>query len=182
MKIFNKIILLFSIILATNFTFGQKIVTKSGQVKFLASNASALEEVSATNSSVSAVMDSKSGAVAIQALIKSFKFKIPLMEEHFNENYLESDKFPKATFSGKIANFDASKVNATKKSYDVEGDFSLHGVTKHIKFPAMISKENGKTLIVSTFGIKPEDYNIKIPSLIKQKITENSKIWVNFSF
>ena len=181
MKIFNKMILLFSIILASNFAFGQKAVTKTGQVKFLASNASALEEVAATNSSVSAVMD-KSGAVAIQALIKSFKFKIPLMEEHFNENYLESDQFPKATFSGKIVNFDATKLNATKKSYDVEGDFSLHGVTKHIKFPAMISNENGKTNITSTFGIKPEDYNIKIPSLIKQKITENSKIWVNFSF
>ncbi len=182
MKTFNKIVLLFSIILATNFAFGQKIVTKTGNVKFLASNASALEEVSATNSSVSAVLDSKSGAVAIQALIKSFKFKIPLMEEHFNENYLESDKFPKAAFTGKIANFDVTKITNSKKSYEVEGDFSLHGVTKHIKMPVTISKENGKILISSTFGIKPEDYNIKIPSLIKQKITENSKIWVNFSF
>lgn len=179
---FRKIFLLGIILFLGNFVFAQKLICKDGQVKFLASVPAALEEVSATNNSVSAILDSKTGDVVAQAIIKSFKFKIPLMEEHFNENYLESDKFPKALFKGKVLNFDASKVNANKTTYDVEGDFTLHGVTKHIKIKASISRVGGKINISSNFTIKAQDYSIKIPSLVKQKVADDIKVWAVFNF
>lgn len=178
----NKILIILFSVFLTNFGFAQKLVCRDGQVKFLASVPTAIEEVAANNTSVSAVLDSKTGDVAAQALIKSFKFKVPLMEEHFNENYLESDKFPKATFKGKVLNFDASKVTATKSNATVEGDFTMHGVTKHIKIPAAVSKAGNKINVTSTFTIKAQEYNIKIPSLVKQKVADDIKVWVNFNF
>lgn len=178
----NKVLIVLFSISLFNFGFAQKLICKDGQVKFLASAPAALEEVAANNTSVSAVLDSKTGDVAAQALIKSFKFKIPLMEEHFNENYLESDKFPKATFKGKVLNFDASKVTSNKSTATVEGDFTMHGVTKHIKIPATVSKTGNKINVASTFTIKAQDYNIKIPSLVKQKVVDDIKVWVNFNF
>ncbi len=165
-----------------SFAFSQKLITKTGQVKFLASVPSAVEEVAATNSSVSAVLDTKTNDVATQMIINAFMFKIPLMQEHFNENYLESDKYPKATFRGKISDFDFSKLTTDKTNYNIEGDFTMHGVTKHLKILAAIYKANGKTVISSNFSIKAEDYNIKIPSVVKQKVTNDIKVWVNFNF
>ncbi len=181
-KLQSKLFLTGFLLFVVNFVFSQKLICRDGQVKFLASVPNAVEEVSATNNSVSAVLDVKTNDVAAQALIKSFKFKIPLMEEHFNENYLESDNFPKAVFKGKILNFDTSKITSTKSNYTVEGDFTMHGVTKHIKITAAISKSNNKINVNSSFTIKAQDYNIKIPSLVKQKVTDDIKIWVNFNF
>jgi polyisoprenoid-binding protein YceI len=169
-------------ILLSHFIFAQKLITKTGQVKFLASVPTAVEEVAATNNSVSAVLDTATGDVASQALIEAFKFKVPLMEEHFNENYLESDKYPKATFKGKIDGLDISKLTANPSNYNVEGDFTMHGVTKHLKITAAVAKVNNKIVVNSTFTIKAEDYNIKIPSLVKQKVATDIKVWVDFSF
>ena len=84
-----------------NLIFAQKMITRSGEIKFEAS-VPAFEPVAATNNSVSAVLDRSNGEFAALALMKAFKFKVPLMEEHFNENYIESSKYPKATFKGKI--------------------------------------------------------------------------------
>jgi hypothetical protein len=177
-----KILITTFCILISNLIFSQKLVTKTGQVKFLASVPTAVEEVAATNNSVSAVFNTATGEIASLALIKAFKFKVPLMEEHFNENYLESDKYPKATFTGRISGFDISKVTAAKTNYNVEGDFTMHGVTKHLKITADITKVNDKIAVSSVFTIKAEDYNIKIPSLVKQKVASDIKVWVDFNF
>jgi hypothetical protein len=104
-----------------NSLFAQKAITRSGEIKFEASMP-ALEEVAATNKTVSSILDLSNGDFVALALVKAFKFKAPLMEEHFNENYIESTKFPKATFKGKILNFDAKKLTAKKTEYDLEGD------------------------------------------------------------
>ena len=109
--------------------FSSKLITRNGEIKFEASMPT-FEEISGTNNTASCIFDKTTGDIAVLALIKGFKFKSPLMEEHFNENYMESVKFPKATFKGKVLNFDASK---TSGSYDVEGDLSIHGVTKKLR-------------------------------------------------
>jgi polyisoprenoid-binding protein YceI len=103
------------------------------------------------------------------------------MEEHFNENYLESSKFPKATFKGKILNFDASKLSATKTSYELEGELMMHGVTKKIKTKISLAKNAGKINALSVIMVKPQDYEIEIPSLVKGKIAENAKVSINFN-
>jgi hypothetical protein len=169
----NLLILTIAFFVA-NVTFAQKLMTRTGVVKFEASMP-AFEEIAATSNSVSCVFDKSTGELASLLLVKSFKFKSPLMEEHFNENYMESDKFPKSTFKGKLANYDSSKSTGT---YDLEGDLTIHGVTKKVKSKATLSND-GKTLTCN-FNVKPQDYDIKIPSVVKNKIAESVKITTTF--
>ncbi len=116
-----------------------KLITKTGTITFEASVPS-FEEVKAKNSGVSCVLNTKTGEIASLALLKGFRFKVALMEEHFNENYVESDKFPKATFKGKIENFDLSKLMTTANNYTIKGKLELHGKSKDIAITAKIKK------------------------------------------
>lgn len=165
--------------LVANGIYSQKKMTRTGEIKFEASMP-AFEEIAGTNYTVSCILDELTGDFAALALVKAFKFKAPLMEEHFNENYMESSKFPKATFKGKIANFDAKKLSAKKTEYDVEGDLTIHGVTKKIKTKLALVSNAGKITATSSISIKPQDYNIEIPNLVKDKIAENVKVSMNF--
>lgn len=175
----KKVIILGMFFLVGNVIFSQKMMTRSGEIKFEASMP-AFEEIAGTNSTVSCILDEATGDFVALALIKAFKFKSPLMEEHFNENYMESTKFPKATFKGKILNLDAKKLSSTKSSYDLEGDLTIHGVTKKIKSKVSLALNAGKITVASTVLVKPQDYNIEIPNLVKGKIAENAKVSINF--
>ena len=175
----KKIAFLGLLVFAGNVMFSQKVMTRTGEIKFEASMP-AFEEIAAKNKTVSCILDESTGDFVALALVKAFKFKAPLMEEHFNENYIESSKFPKSTFKGKILNFDASKLSATKTIYDLEGDLTLHGVTKKIKTKITLVGTADKVNATSNFSVKPQDYNIEIPSLVKNKIAENVKIAINF--
>ncbi|MFM2368868.1 MAG: hypothetical protein RL619_1168 [Bacteroidota bacterium] len=175
----KKIAFLGLLVFTGNVMFSQKIMTRTGEIKFEASMP-AFEEIAAKNNTVSCILDESTGDFVALALIKAFMFKAPLMEEHFNENYIESSKFPKSTFKGKILNFDASKLSAAKTVYDLEGDLTLHGVTKKIKTKITLVGTADKVNVTSNFSVKPKDYNIDIPSLVKNKIAENVKIAINF--
>ena len=175
----KKVIILVICFLGAHAVFSQKLMTRSGVIGFEASMP-AFEEIAAKNKTVSCILDESNGDIAALALVKAFKFKSPLMEEHFNENYVESSQYPKATFKGKIVNFDASKLSSTKKSYDLEGDLTIHGVTKKIKTKIILDSASGKVNAASNFSVKPQDYNIQIPSLVKNKIAEDVKIDFNF--
>jgi hypothetical protein len=159
--------------------FAQKMITRSGEIKFEASMP-AFEEIAAKNNTVSCIFDSATGEIAVLGLVKAFRFKIPLMEEHFNENYLESDQFPKATFKGKVVNYDVAKVISGKTAFDVEGDLSLHGISRKIKTKMTFTKTGEKLISVCNFAVKPADYNIKIPSVVKSKIAETVDINLKF--
>ncbi len=161
-----------------NVIFSQKVMTRTGKIKFEASVPS-FEPVAAVNNSVSAILDESNGEFAALALIKAFKFKVPLMEEHFNENYIESSKYPKATFKGKIINFDASKLTTSGK-YDLEGDLTIHGVTKKIKTKITLVLKDGKLYLTNSFTVKAQDFNIKIPSIVKSKVSEDVTVTVDF--
>lgn len=175
----KKVLLISTLLLVANTVFSQKMMTRKGEIKFEASMP-AFEEIAATNNSVSCILDKATGDFVALALVKSFKFKAPLMEEHFNENYVESSKFPKSTFKGKIIDFDASKLTSTKSVYDLEGDLTLHGVTKRIKTKIALTLNSGKVIATSNLSIKPQDFNIEIPSVVKNKIAENVKVPINF--
>jgi polyisoprenoid-binding protein YceI len=166
-------------LLAGNLIFSQKMMTRAGEIKFEAS-VPAFEEIAATSKTTSCILDKATGDFVALTLVKSFKFKAPLMEEHFNENYMESSVFPKATFKGKILNFDAKKLSATKTAYDLEGDLTIHGVTKKIKTKINLTLNGTKISTTSVILVKPQDFKIEIPSLVKEKIAENIKVSVNF--
>lgn len=176
----KKILISSLLLLCISMAVAQKASTRTGEAKFEASMPS-FEEVAASNNTVSAILEKPTGNFAALVLIKAFKFKAPLMEEHFNENYMESTKFPKATFKGKILNFDASKLSAAKTAYDLEGEFTLHGVTKKIKTRISLSLlASGKISAASSFKVRPQDYGIAIPNLVKNKIADNVDVSVNF--
>ncbi len=159
--------------------FSQKMITRSGEIKFEASMP-AFEQVAAKNNTASCVFDLATGEMAALALVKGFRFKVPLMEEHFNENYMESDQFPKATFKGKVINFDISKLSSGKVTFDIEGDLAIHGITKKVKTKITFVQSGEKLISTAVFKVKPIDFNIKIPSVVKSKIAESVEITLKF--
>jgi hypothetical protein len=177
----SKKIVLFVFLIAGMVVSAQdKMTTKTGQVAFEAS-VPAFEEVKATSETVTCVLNAKTGEIASQALIKSFRFKVALMEEHFNENYIESDKYPKATFRGKINEFDAASLTATAKDYTIQGKMELHGKTKDVSMPAKIRKTDSGIEIVSSFTLNTDDYAIEIPSVVKSKVSKKVAVKSTFT-
>ena len=173
---------IFSFALLFSFTAqAQEIFsTKTGQILFFSDNP--IEKIEATNSEVSSLLK-KDGEMAFNVLIKGFKFERALMQEHFNENYLESDKFPKASFKGKITNPEA--INWDKDGeYKVKvvGDLTIHGETQKANHDAIISIKGGKVTGKSKFKVKCADYKIKIPSVVKDKIAENIDVTVECNY
>lgn len=159
-------------------TFAQtKLITKTGSVEFEASVA-AFEEVRAKTESTTAIINTETGEFAALILVKGFRFKNALMEEHFNENYAESHDFPKATFKGKLSNFDIKNL---KDTYKMDGSLTFHGKTTQLKDVACntVNTENG-LLLTGSFITSAEDYDIEIPKIVSKKIAED--IEVSFSF
>lgn len=159
----------------------QKVYTKNARISFFSKTS--LENISADNNQVSSVLNQQTGELQFSVLIKAFHFKKALMEEHFNENYLESDRYPKSIFKGLIA--DISKVNFAKDgSYPVTvtGDLTLHGVTNKLTSTGSIQVKSGIATAVSNFKIKPADYKISIPRLVKDNIAETIDISVNCTY
>ena len=152
----------------------QKFSTKTGVINFEASVPS-FEEVKAKNENVSAILKDD-GTFASLALMKGFRFKVALMEEHFNENYAESSKFPKTTFKGKIKNFDIAQISEVEKSFTVSGTVNMHGVDKSIEVPVLIKKEGTTIILTTNFVLKPGDFDIEIPSVVSSKIAEEINV------
>lgn len=163
-------------VLMSSLIFAQeKKISKSAVIVFEASVPS-FEEVKATNKNVTLVLNPKTGEIASLALMKGFRFKIALMEEHFNENYIESDRYPKALFKGKIENFDANSLTATPKDFIINGKLELHGKTVVVKAPAKISQTNSGINLLTNFSVNASDFDISIPALVKNKVSNKINI------
>jgi len=158
-----------------------RIFTRNGKISFYSK--APLEDSEAHNKAAVSVIDKTTGQLEFSVLMKGFEFEKALQQEHFNENYVESDKFPKATFKGKIT--DMSKVKfTTDGSYTVpvSGQLSLHGETKDLSTTATITVKAGAVSGHTEFTISLDDYKIKIPALVKDKISKTVKIVVNTSY
>lgn len=162
----------------TQATAQSKYFTRNGTVVFHSS--APLEDITADNRSVTAVLDAESGALEFSALMRSFNFKKALMQEHFNENYVESEKFPKATFKGKVVDMD--KVDfATPGTYPVtvSGDLTLHGVTQPLTTEAVFEVGDAAITGKSEFIARPADFDIEIPGIVRDKIAKEIKVTVD---
>jgi YceI-like domain len=157
----------------------QKMLTKTGVITFDGSVPN-FEPVRAKNEAVTCVFKPENGQIACLALIKAFRFKTALMEEHFNENYLESTKFPKAILKGKIDDFNAKDLTDKPKIYNLTGNIELHGIKKNVIIKISVSKTNNGINIVSDFVLNASDFDIAIPSFVKSKLTDKIKVNVNF--
>ncbi len=177
-KNMKNLTLLFAIFLTISVFAQEKYLTKNGTIDFEAS-VPAFEEVKAKNSSVTAILNTTNGEFASLALMKGFRFKVALMEEHFNENYIDSDEYPKATMKGKIANFDISQLSGSKE-YQFTGTLTLHGKSKEITTPVTLTKDGDSIKLTSKFSVTPEEFDIEIPSVVRKKVAEGVDVSVDF--
>ena len=155
-----------------------KYFTKSGKVIF--SSKTSLENIEANNKSAVCVLDTKTGNLQFAVLMKGFEFEKALMQEHFNENYVESHKFPKAEFKGLIVN--SSEINFSKDgSYaaKVKGKLTIHGETKDVETTGTVVVKAGKIAADAGFNIDLADYKIEIPKLVKDNISKTVNISVD---
>ncbi len=174
-KIIAALFLLTLSITAVN---AQKYMTKTGHIRFFSSTP--MEDIEAHNRQVNAALDAQSGDLVFKALMKSFQFEKALMQEHFNENYVESDKYPNATFKGKVTNLD--KVNLTKNGkYEVtiEGDLTIKDATRKISEKGTLEVNGDKVRGQSTFYVQVADYNIKIPNTVANNIAKSIRVDVD---
>ena len=154
----------------------QQYYSKKGQVSFFSE--APIENIEAVNKDVSAIVDSQSGGFAFRLKIQDFTFPNSLMQEHFNESYLESDKYPLSTFTGSIA--DISKLDlSSRQTLTVKGSLSIHGITQEAEMVAYAQIINGELHISSTFDVVLEDYDIDIPKIMMYKIAEVIKVAVD---
>ncbi|MBK7589587.1 MAG: YceI family protein [Bacteroidetes bacterium] len=159
-------------------TQADKYLTKTGKVIF--TSKAPLETIEGTNKSVATLLNTDNGSVEFSIQIKSFVFDRQLLQEHFNENYMESDKIPKATFKGSITN--KAAINFAKDGEykaEVSGKMTIHGVEKDVKNVGKIIIKGNTVQIISDFSILLADYNIAIPGAVKDKISKDVKVSVN---
>lgn len=178
-KIFLLLLLIFSFHWAS--TQAQKYMTRNGYIGFYSHTP--LEDIKADNNQVASILDAGTGEIAFQVLIRSFIFPKALMQEHFNENYMESDKFPRSAFSGKITDY--QKIDFRKNGtweILVEGDLTIHNVTKRISVKGTLETEQEKIKASAKFNISPEDYNIKIPSVVRNNIAKSIEVTVQMNY
>ena len=159
-----KKILLLAFFIIRQQGIAQQYLTREATLSFDAG--SPLEDIYAISESVSAVYDATSRMLGVQVLMTSFQFKRALMQEHFNENYVESEKFPKAQFTG------------TYEGGQAIGQLTIHGQTKDIVAPCELLETDGELLLRTKFPVTIEDFGVNIPGAVSDKIAKEAKVTV----
>jgi hypothetical protein len=165
-------------VLVTNLVYGQKFLTERGFVKFFSD--AAIEDITATNEKATALFDAGSGSIAFVVPINQFVFAKSLMQEHFNEKYLESDRYPKSTFQGRIVGFNPE--TQTQQTVSAQGKLTIHGVTRDIDVPGQIIRSDKGLTMSSKFMVELKDYKVEIPRLMWQNIAERVEVTLEFTF
>ncbi len=167
---------LLSVLFAFNVN-AQKYVTKNGLIRF--SGETSLEKIEGSNRQVNAALDANSGDFVFRILMKSFVFQKALMQEHFNENYVESDTYPSATFLGKVSNI--KDINTNKEGTypaEVEGKLTIHGVTKTVKVKGEFEIMAGRIQARAKFNVALADYNITVPAAVANNVAKSMEVTV----
>lgn len=176
----TKHIITFALLVLSGTSIAQnRFFTRTGTIKFFSETP--MENIEAINNQSSSVFDVESGEIAVSAQMKGFEFEKALMQEHFNENYVESEKFPTATFKGNIKNYDKTKFKIDDSyAIEVEGDLTLHGVTKRINTTVNLIRGQNTIKATTSFHVKASDFNIKIPKAVINNIAESILVNVDF--
>ncbi|MNU19160.1 YceI-like domain protein [compost metagenome] len=158
--------------------FAQKYFTNKGVTTFFSSTP--VEDIKATNKQTSALINTNENSLVCVMENTKFVFPKSLMQEHFNENYMESDKYPKSSFTGTYNKKIDPNVDGDY-SVTVSGKLSIHGTLKDVSVPATIKVKNGQITGHAVFKVKTKDYNIKIPTIVVSKIAEEIQVTIDFT-
>lgn len=172
-----KSILLIAFIGLSISATAQKYMTQNGTISF--HSKTPLEDIEAVNKQVSSVVDLETGNMAYSLLMKAFTFEKALMQEHFNEKYVESEKYPKATFKGQIQDIGSLDLTKGPAEVTVKGPLTLHGETKEIEAKGTLELKENVLTLHSTFQIEVADFNIKVPSAVKDNIAKTIEVKVD---
>jgi len=178
----NKLTAAIALVIMAQVARAQIFFTKSASVSFFSHTA--VEDIKADNFEAVSFLDAAKGEFRFQVLIKGFQFPKASMQNHFNSaTYMDSDQFPKAEFKGTILNLKAVnfKKDGTYK-VEVEGDMTMHGVTKKVKHSGTIIIKEGKPGANAVFMLKRSDFNIKTPAFSAAKIAEEIEVTVKSDY
>jgi len=168
----KKITLIILLIITIKSFAQDKMVTNGGIIHFEAS-IPLFEEVKASNERTNCILMLKTGQITCWMNIKDFKFQRSLMEAHFNQNYMESDRFPRAIFKGRIEKFDSKNINSIAKEFQIKGEITIHGRTKKIEINGFLKKVDNRIELTSVFPLNTDDFMIEIPFVIRSKISKS---------
>lgn len=174
-KRYNMMRGLILLMLCSTTVLAQQYMSKDGYVHFFSE--APMENIEAENKKVAGIIDAETADFAFKLSIEDFQFEKALMQEHFNENYMESDKYPFSTFIGKIKDFHKLDLNE-RQEIEVGGQLSIHGVTQKVKVMATIWLEEGQLHINSDFIVRLEDHDIDIPKIVLYNIAEEIEVSV----
>ena len=177
MMIKKQILILFFLLLSFQLN-AQKYFTRSGVTQFEASE-KAFEPVEAINNSTTVILDTPNGSILSQVFIAGFQFKNALMQEHFNENYMDTHQYPKATFKGNLINLSLENLNSDER-FELSGTISVRGIEKSIETTVNVKEENNRIYISGMFFVSPQDFQIKIPSIVRDKIAKQIQINIDY--
>lgn len=155
-----------------------RVITRQGQVSFF--SYTSVEDIEATNNQVHSILDKSNGTIGVSMLLRAFIFKKSLMEEHFNESYVESDIYPKSNFSGKIVDFNADSFN--DGIVFLKGNLELHGVQKEIDIKIKIENLDSNLVLTGDFEVPVADFNIKVPPLLAPNIAKVIQVMFRFEY
>ncbi len=173
----NQVLILFFLFLSFQLS-AQKYFTRSGITEFEASE-KAFEPVEAINNTTTVILDTANGSIVSQVFIAGFQFKNALMQEHFNENYMDTYQYPKATFKGNLINPSLENLNAVER-FELSGTLSVRGIEKSIETTVNVKKENNRIYVSGMFFVSPQDFQIKIPSIVRDKIAKQIQINIDY--
>lgn len=173
--------LIFILLLTVQWGLAQnsdRIIARQGQVTFF--SYTSVENIDATNNQVLSIIDLNSKEIAISMLMRAFVFKKALMQEHFNESYVESDIYPKATFEGDIPDLDTSFTSPQTRI--VKGQITVHGITRPIEVKTNFEKQDNIIIVSGDFDVKVQDFQIKVPPIVAANIAKTISVTFKFQY
>lgn len=174
----KHLILLICAVIFCQHSVAQKIIARQGQVAFF--SYTPVENIKAENNQVLSIIDLSNGEVAVSMLMNAFIFEKALMREHFNESYIESDMYPKATFEGQVFNYNG--FPGAEQSNIIKGIFSMHGISREIEVKAKMEYAEGRWTMTGGFEAVVDNYKIKIPALLSGNIAKVVSVKFRFEF
>ncbi|HEY0740515.1 MAG TPA: YceI family protein [Chryseosolibacter sp.] len=166
------------ILLSSSLATAQKFLTEKGTISFFSD--AAIEDITAENTMVGSLFNATTGELVFIVKIKDFIFPKALMREHFNEKYMETEKFPKSLFTGKLKGY--TLTDKGEQNVTATGKLTIHGVTRDVEVPGTIVFDSGKAMMKGKFMVALKDYDIKIPKLVWQNIAEEIEVKIDFVY
>jgi polyisoprenoid-binding protein YceI len=173
----NAIVIIIGLLMTVHLN-AQKYFTRTGMTQFKASE-EAYEPVEAVNKSTTAIFNTNTGQVVAQVFMAGFQFENALMQEHFNENYMDSHQYPKAIFKGELKDFSKEELSSNN-SFDLDGILTIKGIEKEVQTKIYVKEEKKRLYVTTNFSVKPEDFDISIPSIVQNKIAKQIQISIKY--